>query len=126
MAMKFLKPSRFEKIAGHLNGIWQEFIKTIDGNALFGSSFRNALRCLEENGKRDLAAKFETIEDELENIIRSETPPEDRLVITHGDCWINNIMLGYEVTKIKSIHVKPQSENSAHILHFNNHSAHIG
>ncbi|XP_045467060.1 uncharacterized protein LOC123675659 [Harmonia axyridis] len=99
MAMKMLESAKFEKLARPLNGVWEEFMKSMDGNALFGKSFKIALRSLEENNKKDLVRKFKTVEEKLDQIILGETLMEDKLVITHGDSWINNFLLGYEEEK---------------------------
>ncbi|KAK9874583.1 hypothetical protein WA026_005416 [Henosepilachna vigintioctopunctata] len=99
MAMKHREPELFKKLTKDLDNVMVAFCEMNEVVGIFEEGMKHAMKLLEEAGREDLVEKFKPIVNNIEYQLVKESKEEDKLVITHGDCWTNNMLFQYKQEK---------------------------
>ncbi|XP_045467743.1 uncharacterized protein LOC123676092 [Harmonia axyridis] len=96
MALRFKNPKVFANLTKEMNNIFAAFIDDEGVRKLFGDYMRDAIQILNKAGLKNIAEKLEEVPENVINILANCPNEEDKVLITHGDCWINNMMFKYK------------------------------
>lgn len=98
-ALRVQRPEMFKELASQLTDIMSLFYPNI--MAGLKKYMRKCVEMLKRNGLTEEAKAAEKIAEEPEKVLYlNEKPPDEYTVITHGDCWSNNMMFKYDVIKL--------------------------
>lgn len=104
-AMKIFKPELFDKFKQMNDNMYQRCVLDEQLPLIFKNYCDQAISILDDNPK--LKSKIIHMRDSFEQVLASITEgklAEPYAVVTHGDCWSNNILYQYRVC-IKSYHL---------------------
>lgn len=98
LAMKQLEPEKFVNLTCDLDDIWINFKYVFDAQNYFDVLFQDVLNLLKAKGRPVLVLKYKLIQDDMDNIVYVKMQEADRLIISHGDSWINNMHFRNDVS----------------------------
>ncbi|XP_045477849.1 uncharacterized protein LOC123683000 [Harmonia axyridis] len=95
MAFRDQNPDQFESWIPKLENIRYELLVQIGLIKHAYKNYRKVVEMFEERGQHELAVKFKAQEKNLEDFCKIAEKESDRLVITHADLWINNVLFKF-------------------------------
>lgn len=100
LAMKIRKPALFKSLTKNMTDVMGKLIIQMQVLPNLTKDFEAVMDVLRNNGRRNLADKFEGFKDRLEEYLtKYSLANSPASVILHGDCWNNNMMFKYQVGK---------------------------
>ncbi|KAK9874576.1 hypothetical protein WA026_005409 [Henosepilachna vigintioctopunctata] len=96
LAMSKKIPKDFEGLSRNLSNMLINFGNIEERAFFFKRVIQKVCGLLEKSNRKDLAEKIDMkIVRNVENLLLTETSDEDKVVISHGDCWNSNILFKY-------------------------------
>lgn len=100
LAMKVRKPALFKSLTRNMTDLMGKLLIQMQVFPNLTKDFESVMDTLKNNGKENLAKKYEGFKDNLEEYLTKYSNPNSPLsVILHGDCWNNNMMFKYQVSR---------------------------
>ncbi|XP_044755969.1 uncharacterized protein LOC123314723 [Coccinella septempunctata] len=96
MALRVRKPEVFKELTSDMENMFKHFLNDEEIRKLFREYVEDALNVLKESGLDDIFEKLKDLPVNVLEVLSKTVEVEDRVIITHGDCWINNMMFKYE------------------------------
>lgn len=103
-ALKDQKPDLFKKISNDINEVvYNHLVKSEDFNKNVKHECSRALNVINSETHKALVEKLQLLKENLLQRITNAVQPEtakEHGVIVHGDCWVNNLLFKYYVSKV--------------------------
>lgn len=106
LALRHQQPEVFKTITGSLKNLFPVVFPKVAAG--FKLSANKNVQMLLERGYTAESKLAESIANNLEETLTMPCAPEDEpySVVTHGDCWSNNMMFKYDVSALLQNHTK--------------------
>ncbi|KAK9883748.1 hypothetical protein WA026_001937 [Henosepilachna vigintioctopunctata] len=106
MAYRDQHPDIFEEWIPQLQDIRYQLVIEMGFVNFTRKYFEQIVELLKMKGYADIAKKYEKHLENLDEIFQPASEIKDRLVITHADCWMNNIMFKFNGDKNRAYDCK--------------------